>query len=197
MVKVAWLALVFLFGLFATAISAEPLHVTIARKYVGVVEKGNNAGEPVETFLRSVGLGKGNPWCAAFVYFCLREAGATFPAVRSGLARSYRVKESHTAAEILKGTYEVQVGDLLIWGYDRGYSGHIGIVIAVLGPNRFRMIEGNTSCTAAGDQRNGGMCCIKVRSIEPRARMRIMWATEVSYKSSRESDRSSDRSRKG
>jgi hypothetical protein len=43
---------------------------------VGVGEKtGRNDGKEVEMYLRSVGLGRGNPWCAAYVNWCLVQNG--------------------------------------------------------------------------------------------------------------------------
>ena len=36
---------------------------------------GNNDGADVEKYLESVGLGKGYAWCAAFVHWCLEQAG--------------------------------------------------------------------------------------------------------------------------
>lgn len=36
---------------------------------------GKNDGPEVEKYLRSVGLGKGNAWCSAFVHWCMKEAG--------------------------------------------------------------------------------------------------------------------------
>lgn len=49
----------------------------IARKEVGVRETPgwNNHGKRVEEYLAAVGLGAGNPWCAAIVAFVQREAG--------------------------------------------------------------------------------------------------------------------------
>lgn len=48
----------------------------VASREVGVHESGgNNLGARVEQYLAAVGLPGGNPWCAAFVAFCMREAG--------------------------------------------------------------------------------------------------------------------------
>ena len=50
---------------------------TDALANVGVSEDGppyDNRGRDVETYLDSVGLGAGNPWCAAFVFYRLRVA---------------------------------------------------------------------------------------------------------------------------
>lgn len=45
--------------------------ITLAQSQVGVKElTGNNDGKEVEMYLRSVGLKKGNPYCAAGVSWC-------------------------------------------------------------------------------------------------------------------------------
>jgi hypothetical protein len=162
-----------------------PPHVRIALTQVGATEKGgDNRGPEVEKYLRSVGLGGGYAWCAAFVSWTLREAGAIVPKVRSAMARAFITKDSHKATDVLRGRYKVKVGDLLVFGLGSTSRGHIEEVVEVLGPNKFRTVGGNTTCRSGGGieaERNGGAVCIKVRSIEPRARLRITHVTEVSY----------------
>ncbi len=53
---------------------------SIYTSQLGVRElTGNNDGTMVETYLQSVGLGKGNPWCAAFVKWSFLQAGYSPP----------------------------------------------------------------------------------------------------------------------
>jgi hypothetical protein len=57
--------------------------VEIAEKEVGVQEaSGRNDGPRVEEYLHSVGLHRGDPWCAAWVSWVYREAG--YPGPRTG-----------------------------------------------------------------------------------------------------------------
>ncbi|HRN93068.1 MAG TPA: hypothetical protein PLS87_11660, partial [Ferruginibacter sp.] len=57
--------------------------------YIGVREAtGKNDGQEVELFLKSVGLGKGYPWCAAFVKHCLLEANVPGVDKINGMALS-------------------------------------------------------------------------------------------------------------
>jgi hypothetical protein len=57
-----------------------------AEEYEGVVEKtGRNDGSAIEHMLRMVGLGKGHPWCGAYVFTAYAEAGL----VVEGGARAY------------------------------------------------------------------------------------------------------------
>lgn len=55
----------------------------IAHGFVGTKESGDNAGYWVTKFLKSVGLRPGNPWCAAFVSYCLDSAKITTMKTRS------------------------------------------------------------------------------------------------------------------
>jgi hypothetical protein len=51
------------------------LAVEIALSYDGVREHGgNNRGPEVEMFQKAIGLVPGDPWCAAFVCFCIQQA---------------------------------------------------------------------------------------------------------------------------
>lgn len=57
--------------------------IAIARTEIGIKElTGNNDGKRVEEYLNSVGLGKGDPYCAAFVSFVFKKAG--YPRPRTG-----------------------------------------------------------------------------------------------------------------
>ena len=59
----------------AVATASDSLR-TIYTSYIGVREAtGRNDGPQVEMFLQHVGLRKGEPWCAAFVSYCLHKAG--------------------------------------------------------------------------------------------------------------------------
>jgi hypothetical protein len=46
----------------------------IAARQVGVREAGRNRGIVVEAYQRAAGAQPGDPWCAAFVVWCFREA---------------------------------------------------------------------------------------------------------------------------
>lgn len=60
----------------APADTLTPCFTAKMKAEVGVVEKtGRNDGVRVEEFLASTGLGKGNPWCAAFPHWAYRQCG--------------------------------------------------------------------------------------------------------------------------
>lgn len=63
--------------------------IKMAGSQLGVKEAtGRNDGPVVESYLRSVGLGKGYAWCMAFVYWCAKEVskalGITNPLLNTG-----------------------------------------------------------------------------------------------------------------
>lgn len=106
-----------------------------------------NAGKEVEAYLASTGTAKGNPWCAAFVYWCISEevkaAKIEVPFLRSAYCPSI-----HTDAKV-RGLLrdKPERGDAVLvlrwYGSERAAS-HIGLVTAVLGSD-VHTVEGNTN----------------------------------------------------
>ncbi|MCS6862254.1 MAG: CHAP domain-containing protein [Abditibacteriales bacterium] len=128
--------------------------IDIALSQKGVREEGENAGKKVEEFLRSVGLGPGYPWCAAFVYWCTQKAADALkvsnPFIRTaGCAVIASWAREH---DILEDTPEA--GDVFLhWSTVAGVfrASHTGFVTKVRGA-QFDTIEGNTN---AGGSREG------------------------------------------
>lgn len=142
--------------------------VAVASQYLGIEEKtGRNDGPEVERFLAAVGLGKGQPWCAAFVVYsygaAAKPAANPLPKIarvallwqRAGDRPSrYRLIEKD---DLLTGLVRPQPGDIAIWLYGSGPNpnGHTGLLRS---GNRLTLqtIEGNTMPTNSGNQREGG-----------------------------------------
>ena len=120
--------------------------VGIAEKQLGVHERGgHNAGPQVEAYLRYVGLGKGHPWCAAFVSWVHGQAGFAQP--RSGWSPSLfptsrQIRTPKPAA--LLGIY---VGSLK-------RIAHVGLITGVR-QDWIESIEGNTN--PAGSREGDGV----------------------------------------
>lgn len=142
--------------------------VQVAEGFVGTEESGGeNRGAQVERFLASAGLPPGQPWCAAFVWHCLRKgagyAGVRLPAhvPRTGwvpawhawaLRRGLWIPVVEARAERVK----VLRGDLvLFWFEAKGRHAHMGFVAAddPAGVGVWT-IEGNTS-PGPGVEREG------------------------------------------
>jgi hypothetical protein len=131
----------------------------VALSQVGVEERprGSNRGPEVEQYLASVHLPPGNPWCAAFVSWCVREAvkevGGPPEFVASGGALGL--------LRINPGLAVDQPGDeaCYIFAIDHGGGkGHAGLWVP-----RGLTIEGNSNETGS---REGYMVCRLTRPIE-------------------------------
>lgn len=91
---------------------------------------GNNLGPFVEKYLKPSGIRPPQPWCAAFVSWCLRESARinrTIPPLPYFIrARSFH-RDGLTRGLLVK---EPQPGDIVVWWRDRrdGPLGHVGIV---------------------------------------------------------------------
>lgn len=150
---------------------------TAALANVGVTEEGENRGQWVETYQRSVGIPPGSPWCAAFIRFRFEQAAekldldlpAAFP--DSGWVPSYEAWAKRSgfwipAKDAKEG--DVAVGDLAcFWFAAKGRCAHIGIVTRPLDASgRFSCVEGNTGPDRGTEvERDGDGVYLKRRRI--------------------------------
>jgi len=113
---------------------------------IGVRElTGNNDGLMVEKFLLSAGLGKGYPWCAAFIYWTLKEANIDLNLQHPAWVPSYFTKENiiYVRGEINKRP--PVFGDMIgIWFESKGRLAHIGFYDGENSDYYFT-VEGNTN----------------------------------------------------
>jgi hypothetical protein len=135
---------------------------------------GNNRGPAVETYLRSVGLGPGNPWCAAYVRYRFEkgsaETGVALPAGMpdSGYTPTWKNWAEKKGlfvpvSEAVAGKFTPRAGDLVLFYFanlDGGRIGHIGIVTEpwydggkLIGA---RTVEGNTGPDAGSSVERAG-----------------------------------------
>ena len=134
---------------------------------VGVVEVGGeNRGTAVETYLRSVGLPAGQPWCAAFVRFRFEAAavklGADLPDhfPDSGWVPAYVAWAKQRGvwlpmADAREAPLQVRPGDLCaFWFESKLRCAHIGIVVEPATEDGFFSVEGNTG-GGVGVERDG------------------------------------------
>ena len=145
----------------------------IAYGFVGVKEEGNNDGYWVTRFLKSVGLKPGNPWCAAFVSFCLDSAKVKTLRTRSGLARHFITKnKTIKASKVVQANMELPNGTVVVWRRGTTMSGHVGFTDKWKGSSG-TTIEGNTTSGKSGSQWNGGGVWSRKRTINPYDHFRI------------------------
>lgn len=114
--------------------------LNVANKEVGKQEipKGSNWGVHVQGYLKSVGITFPAAWCAAFVYWVLKQAELEKPVPRTGgVLRMWR------EAPAIHRVVDPQPGDVFIMDYGKGL-GHTGFIERVEGTKLFT-IEGNTN----------------------------------------------------
>ena len=126
--------------------------IEVASAEVGVMEDpvGSNGGLKVEEYLGSVGLDEGNPWCAAFVYWCFSRAAAAIN-VKNRLVKTGGVLNHWNSASCKKISSDsaynnpelVRPGYIFIIGHSGG-TGHTGFVEKVAN-GMITTIEGNTN----------------------------------------------------
>jgi hypothetical protein len=130
----------------------------VARSQIGTVQEGNGSNP----YGRAYGMDR-VAWCAQFVWWCFREAGAgaLIPktAYTPTLAAYYQQRG--------RADRSPRVGDLVLFdwpgdGVDR--ISHVGLVEAVNRDGTLTTIEGNTTSGTRGDQRMGGGVWRRARS---------------------------------
>ena len=164
---------IFSFGIFSFTASQLPAGTQTERlrsiylSQLGVREATNrNDGPQVEAYLCYVGLKPGNPWCAAYVSWCLGQAGIANP--RSGYCPQFfpssKVvwkKELKVESVKLKGGKPRQATDLPrtgdVFGLyfpEKGRIAHVGF-IDEWGEKYAITCEGNTN--EAGSREGDGV----------------------------------------
>ena len=131
--------------------------LTIAFKEVGTVEK------PVNVIKYNKAFGKqGLQWCQVFVWWVFKQANAYF--IKSAYTpdgANWFKKNDRWIEKGMPKTGDIVYFDFPADGIDR--ISHVGIVVKAMTDDEVLCIEGNTSSTDDGDQRNGGMVAIKLR----------------------------------
>ena len=118
------------------------------------------------------------PWCQSFVSWCAFTAGLDpkkYPKSASTVAAADFFKKKDRWADARND--EPTAGDWIYFDFpDDGVNriSHVGICIKNNGNGTIQVIEGNTSGTAKGDQRNGGMCVEKTRAYVKDNKLKLM-----------------------
>jgi hypothetical protein len=139
--------------------------IQIAKNEIGYLEKASNsqldsktanAGENNYTkYWRDIKPDyQGQPWCAAFVSWCMMKAFGLDTAKK--LLKHWPYVYCPTMADLFTLNSNPKVGDIVIF-YRNGTFTHTGIVIKVSG-DRFWTVEGNTSGGSTIIANGGGVC---------------------------------------
>lgn len=136
--------------------------------FVGKVEvpKNSNRGVVIDDIQSAFGF-KGVAYCMLFVLYCYKRAcgqqGIKYPFPNAG-DKKYSPASSQSVYQwAIDNGYacndfsKLEVGDIVIWRKFKLWQGHAGIVTSVDHANKtFMTVEGNTSNSDFGDQREGG-----------------------------------------
>lgn len=144
----------------------RPCVVYMAEAAIGVREVTVNGGPEVDAYLKSVGLGTGFYYCAAFVHFMFRECGIIMKPERE-FAMALRwatVNPVFRRGDLdgyVSGGRISEDGDVFTMNYGKG-AGHTGIITGE-GDDDIYSIEGNTN---SGGSRNGDGVYRRIRDKE-------------------------------
>ena len=141
---------------------------------LGVEEhpRGSNDGAEVRAYLRATGLGSGNPWCAAFLAWCVQQVEVTrtmdiaWPKTAScdvilAFARRHDILFT-----------EAQDGDVFLVLASANDATHTGFVRST-SKTKFSAVEGNSNSTGT---REGNEVCSNSRPFKTRYRF-VRWGS--------------------
>ena len=136
--------------------------IEVAKKEVGTIEGPKDNQTRYGAFTKANYL----PWCGSFVMWCANQAGVKVPNTVSTVAGAGAFKKMKTWFDADCGQ-SPQPGDILYFdfpgdGVDR--ISHVGICSGIDSDGVVTAIEGNTSSSKKGSQRNGGEVCIQTRA---------------------------------
>jgi len=138
--------------------------IEVAKKEIGTIE-GPKDNETKYGKWTGVNF---QPWCQSFVSWCAFTSGLDakkYPKSASTVAAADWFKKNDRWSDSRND--DPTPGDWIYFDFpEDGVNriSHVGICIKNNGDGTIQVIEGNTSGTAKGDQRNGGMCVEKTRA---------------------------------
>jgi hypothetical protein len=146
-----------------------------ASRWVGVHETKGSPGTGVNVFRKATdGVADGEPWCAAFVQYCVSAVS-----IRHGVDIS--LYPSELCYTIWKNTPkqfrldEPIPGSIIIWNYPGTTQGHTGIVLRRMENGKLiKTIEGNTKDPRSGSDQSVRGVYPKIRCIEGSENMVVL-----------------------
>ena len=135
--------------------------VEVAKSQVGVIEGPKDN----ETIYGKFTKANFQPWCGSFVMWCANQAGVKVPNTVYTPAGADAFKKMDRWADARND--DPTAGDIIYFDFpEDGVNriSHVGICVKNNGDGTIQVVEGNTSGTAKGDQRNGGMVVEKTRA---------------------------------
>jgi len=138
--------------------------IEVAKKEIGTIEGPKDN----ETKYGKWTGANFQPWCQSFVSWCAFTSGLDpkkYPKSASTVAAADWFKKNNRWADARND--DPTPGDWIYFDFpEDGVNriSHVGLCVKNNGDGTIQVIEGNTSGTSKGDQRNGGMCVEKTRA---------------------------------
>lgn len=122
--------------------------LSIAQSQLGIHEQGgNNMGPEVDAYLSAVGLDPGNPWCAAFLFWCFRQAAQKLGMVNP-LPRTASSQRMWLHSEPITRDSNPRPGYVYVLQHSPS-TGHVGIIESIDDNGVITEISGNTNQTGS------------------------------------------------
>jgi hypothetical protein len=134
--------------------------IEVASHYLGVEEAGLNAGPEVERFQRAAGTRTFlQPWCCAFVQFCVTEVDREFgPRVGPNCLFPTWSCLTLWRATPRMARCQARPRAVIVWRWTRGSrGGHVGIITAVNADGTFSTIEADILSATGARSDPGGV----------------------------------------
>lgn len=134
--------------------SKDSVVESVYNSQIGVREKtGHNDGVHVEKYLASVGLPKGNAWCAAFLHWCFSQANVKTTITAWAPTAENKSNLCYSNGVQKKQFQKADVFTLYFPSLKR--IGHCGFVSGRFGLSSVETVEGNTNM--AGSREGDGV----------------------------------------
>ena len=148
--------------------------IEIATKEVGTIEGPKDNETKYGAWIKV----NFQPWCQSFVSWCAFTSGLDikdYPKTASTVEASKWFRQNSRWGDARND--DPTPGDWIYFDFpDDGVNriSHVGLCVKNNGDGTIQVIEGNTSGTAKGDQRNGGMCVEKTRGYEKNNKKKLI-----------------------
>lgn len=115
---------------------------------IGIMETGNNRGKDVEKYLRTAGVKPGNPWCASFVWWVLKQCDSTIKLNSPAMASSWFPREKTIYNRSKDKQIKAISGDVFgVYYPEKKRIAHVGFIYILQDGKYVITVEGNTSST--------------------------------------------------
>jgi hypothetical protein len=152
----------------------------VAHGEIGTVEipVNSNSGTKVNLYQKAGRSTDGQPYCNSFICYCFQEAckklAIPLSEIPIPLQAVANVTFNYAKKVGLNVFPKAEIGDLIVWKNPNSFSGHIGIIVAIIDNKTVQTIEANTSPEAKGNQRDGGGVYYKTRKLSAISKLLLL-----------------------